>query len=37
MHSPLTEAEKREVWGDFTDHEQEYLQEVQIRWGATEA
>lgn len=37
MRSPLTDAEKRELWGDFTDHEEEYLDEVETRWGDTEA
>lgn len=37
IHSPLTAAEKREVWGDFTDHEVEYLNEVETRWGDSEA
>jgi TipAS antibiotic-recognition domain len=37
MRSPLTDAEKRELWGGFTDHEEEYLDEVETRWGDTEA
>lgn len=37
MRSPMTEAEKREVWGEWTDHEDEYLDEVEERWGDTDA
>ena len=37
MRSPLSDAEKRELWGDFTDHEEEYLDEVEARWGDTDA
>ena len=37
MQSPLNSDEKREVWGDFIDHEEEYLDEVEARWGDTEA
>lgn len=37
MQSPLNDAEKREVWGEFVDHEEEYLDEVEARWGNTEA
>lgn len=37
MRSPLTDAEKREVWGDFADREEEYLGEVESRWGDSDA
>ena len=35
--SPLSPAEKRQVWGDFTEKEDEYLDEVEERWGDSEA
>ncbi|WP_049561561.1 TipAS antibiotic-recognition domain-containing protein [Nonomuraea sp. SBT364] len=35
--SPLTAEEKREVWGEWADHEEEYLDEVAQRWGDSEA
>lgn len=38
MNSPMTETEKRRLWGqEFTDREAEYLDEVEHRWGATDA
>ena len=37
MQSPLSPAEKRELWGEFADHEDEYLDEVEVRWGGTDA
>lgn len=33
MRSPLSDSEKREVWGDFADREDELLNEVESRWG----
>ncbi|MFY7066689.1 TipAS antibiotic-recognition domain-containing protein [Nocardiopsis changdeensis] len=35
--SPLSDDDKREVWGGFADREEEYLDEVEHRWGGTEA
>ena len=38
MQSPLTAAEKRQVWGEeFAEKEEEYLAEVETRWGESEA
>lgn len=37
MQSPLSEQEKREVWGDFADQEDELLDEVEARWGDSPA
>src|SRR5699024_923269 len=37
IQSPLSPAEKRQVWGDFTDKEDEYLDEVEARWGQSQA
>lgn len=38
MQSPLSAAEKRELWGtDFAANEEEYLNEVETRWGDSEA
>lgn len=37
MQSPLSGAEKRELWGEFADHEEELLDEVQARWGDSAA
>ncbi|WP_219507668.1 TipAS antibiotic-recognition domain-containing protein [Nonomuraea ceibae] len=37
MTSPLTAEEKREVWGEWADREEEYLDEVEQRWGDSEA
>ncbi|MGS2648246.1 TipAS antibiotic-recognition domain-containing protein [Streptosporangium sp. LJ11] len=33
IRSPLSDEEKREVWGEFADREDEYLAEVERRWG----
>ncbi|WP_440105145.1 TipAS antibiotic-recognition domain-containing protein [Streptosporangium sp. H16] len=33
IRSPLGDEEKREVWGEFADREDEYLAEVEQRWG----
>ncbi|WP_460499317.1 TipAS antibiotic-recognition domain-containing protein [Glycomyces tarimensis] len=33
----MSTAEKREVWGDFAEHEDEYLDEAEQRWGDSEA
>ena len=37
MHSPMSEADKREQWGAFADREDELLDEVESRWGDTAA
>ncbi|MFS1298975.1 TipAS antibiotic-recognition domain-containing protein [Streptosporangium longisporum] len=37
IRSPLTPEEKREVWGEFAGREEEYLDEVQQRWGDSTA
>ena len=37
MQSPLSAADKREVWGAFADREDELLDEVEERWGDTDA
>jgi hypothetical protein len=37
MQSPMSAAEKRAAWGDFAAREDEYLDEVEQRWGATDA
>jgi TipAS antibiotic-recognition domain len=37
MRSPLTDAEKRELWGDVAEREEEYFTEVEARWGDTDA
>src|SRR5690625_693146 len=38
MQSPLSAAEKRDLWGtDFAANEEEYLNEVETRWGDSEA
>lgn len=36
LRSPLSAGEKREVWGGFADREDEYLDEVEQRWGDTD-
>jgi len=33
----MTGEEKREVWGAFADKEDEYLDEVERRWGDSDA
>ena len=33
----MTSAEKREVWGEFAEKEDEYLDEVEERWGGSDA
>lgn len=38
MRSPMNAEEKRRVWGtEFTDREDDYLDEVEQRWGDTDA
>lgn len=37
MQSPMSGAEKREVWGSFAEREDELLDEVEQRWGDTDA
>lgn len=38
MHSPMSGAEKRELWGkEFSEQEDELLDEVEARWGDTDA
>jgi hypothetical protein len=37
MRSPLSDEDKREVWGGFADREEEYLDEVEQRWGDSDA
>lgn len=37
MQSPLSAGEKRELWGAFADQEQDLLDEVEARWGDSEA
>lgn len=37
MRSPLSDAEKHEFWGDFADHEEALLDEVEARWGDSDA
>lgn len=37
MQSPMSDAEKREQWGEFADREHEILDEVEARWGDTTA
>ncbi|MGC5014940.1 TipAS antibiotic-recognition domain-containing protein [Streptosporangium sp. DT93] len=37
IRSPLTSEEKREVWGEFAGREEEYLDEVERRWGDSTA
>ncbi|MEV4398992.1 TipAS antibiotic-recognition domain-containing protein [Nonomuraea sp. NPDC049607] len=34
IRSPLSEEDKCEVWGEWADHEDEYLDEVEQRWGS---
>ncbi|CAL9396869.1 HTH-type transcriptional activator TipA [Nocardiopsis dassonvillei] len=35
--SPLSDEDRRELWGGFADREEEYLGEVEQRWGGSEA
>lgn len=37
LQSPLSDQEKRELWGSFADQEDELLDEVEARWGGTNA
>lgn len=37
MRSPMTSEEKREVWGEWAEKEDEYLDEVEERWGDSDA
>lgn len=37
MQSPLSDGEKRDVWGEFAEHEDELLDEVEARWGDSAA
>ncbi|WP_460781957.1 TipAS antibiotic-recognition domain-containing protein [Microbacterium shaanxiense] len=37
MQSPMSSAEKREQWGTFADREDELLDEVEARWGDSDA
>lgn len=37
MQSPMSAEDKREVWGEWAEKEDEYLGEVEERWGDTDA
>lgn len=37
MQSPMSATEKREQWGTFADSEDEFLDEVEARWGDSAA
>lgn len=37
MRSPMSAAQKREQWGSFADREDELLDEVEARWGDSDA
>lgn len=37
MQSPLSAAERKEAWGAFADDAEELLDEVEARWGDTDA
>lgn len=37
MQSPMSDADKREQWGEFADREGELLDEAEARWGDTAA
>ncbi|MEV0589460.1 TipAS antibiotic-recognition domain-containing protein [Nonomuraea sp. NPDC050310] len=37
IQSPLSDADKREVWGEWADNEEQHLQEVEQRWGDSQA
>ncbi|MQA80320.1 MAG: hypothetical protein GEV10_17870 [Streptosporangiales bacterium] len=37
MQSPMSDDDKREVWGEWAEKEDEYLGEVEERWGDTDA
>ncbi|MEV0585576.1 TipAS antibiotic-recognition domain-containing protein [Nonomuraea sp. NPDC050310] len=37
IRSPLSDADKREVWGEWAEKEDQHLQEVEQRWGDSDA
>lgn len=37
MQSPMSDDDKRAVWGEWAEKEDEYLGEVEQRWGDTDA
>ncbi|MFD9950208.1 TipAS antibiotic-recognition domain-containing protein [Nonomuraea sp. NPDC059023] len=37
IQSPLTDADKREVWGEWAEKEDQHLREVEQRWGDSDA
>lgn len=37
IRSPLSDKDKREVWGEWADNADEHLQEVEQRWGDSDA
>jgi hypothetical protein len=37
LQSPMSAEDKRDLWGGFADRENEFLDEVEARWGETTA
>lgn len=37
MRSPMSSEDKRAVWGEWAEKEDEYLSEVEQRWGDSDA